>query len=151
MNDSPSYVAQDSRVQLMRHASICHASVYTGGLICQATKLTGLKPRPQGRLGVQNGVTENWRLWQTAGHVSPKILEILIVPKWQRFLWMTNLWKRDLLFFSDPGDATRTSFFRARYPPLLCFSAADKMLDNSAQVSVRFNPLSMIRTFLPSS
>ena len=39
------------------------------------------------------------RPWQTAGRVSPKILEILIVSKWQQALWLVNLWTRDLLFY----------------------------------------------------
>ena len=35
---------------------------------------------------------------QTAGHVSPKILEILIVSKWQRALRLANSWTQDLQF-----------------------------------------------------
>ena len=38
------------------------------------------------------------RLWQTAGHVPPKLLEILIVWKCQRTLWLANIWSCVLLF-----------------------------------------------------
>ena len=43
-----------------------------------------VQPRPQGLLGIQNGDSE--KPWQTAGDVSPKLLEILVVSNWQRAL-----------------------------------------------------------------
>ena len=52
------------------------------------------QPRPQGLLGVQNGGSEKTL---AAGHVSPKILEILIVSNWKQALWFANLRWRDLL------------------------------------------------------
>ena len=56
-----------------------------------------LQPRPQGLLGILKklGAESARRTWQTAGLVSPKLLEILIettVDDWP------ILWSRDLLF-----------------------------------------------------
>ena len=59
------------------------------------------QPRPQSLLrvlGVQNGGAKKTLAWRTAGHVSPKILEIVIVSKWRRARDWLILWSRDLLF-----------------------------------------------------
>ena len=55
-------------------------------------------PRPQGHLCFQDGGWAWRRPWRTAGHGSPKILEILIVSKWRRARDWLILWSRDLLF-----------------------------------------------------
>ena len=57
-----------------------------------------VQPRPQSLLRFQDGGWVGRRPWRRAGHMSPKILEILIVSKWR---WARNwliLWSRDLLF-----------------------------------------------------
>ena len=72
------------------------------GLLSLIPKLLRYQPRP---VFSEFKMAARRRPWQTADHVSPKILKILFVSKWLRALLLANLWTRDLLFarvFSEP-------------------------------------------------
>ena len=83
-------------------------------------KLMGRRPHSPLPRAISAFKMAGGREERTAGHVSPKILEILIVLKWRRARDWLILWSRDLLFarvfFALPFWTPRRLWGRGWHP-----------------------------------